>query len=314
MLIEKTMSTKGSKPIIQVQFQAVNNWEATGDSGWIHSNQYYTTTRLDPGFFYVITDFRMLFHDIFEHYFEGTPPFVGEYMNNYAGEVTAMGHLYYYASHDFEFSSLRSFKPHEPIYSGNFKRDASILNSSTISDIDFLSRHGEDSEYGDTFNPVPVNFSTITGPVHVKEVGRYAYQKWKKEYGYKAMLLSGNSEQRKYAESLTEEKLLQAFMLGYRTASKKFSRYYAAEPRWAYNILKAFQEKEELWMKEIPQAFPKSWLTFTVLRNNHKVGVIPILEVDLGGGIGGTKTVNLANIRWLDEIEAIIYGEAYANE
>lgn len=54
---------------------------------------------------------RMIFHDVFEHYFEDKHKyFMGDYGFNVAGEMVAAGHYAYYATHFSGFTSRRDFE------------------------------------------------------------------------------------------------------------------------------------------------------------------------------------------------------------
>lgn len=66
--------------------------ENTGDWGFAHANTFDHDSPFDP--FY---DASGIFHDVFEHYFEGTKYFCGNNQNNAYGEMVATAHkLYFY--------------------------------------------------------------------------------------------------------------------------------------------------------------------------------------------------------------------------
>jgi peptide methionine sulfoxide reductase MsrA len=66
--------------------------DANGEYGLAHDNAINVE---NP--FNAFWDARGIFHDIFEHYFEDVHPyFSGDYAFNIAGEIAAMGHVYYY--------------------------------------------------------------------------------------------------------------------------------------------------------------------------------------------------------------------------
>jgi len=67
------------------QSDAYDGW------GFAHADTFNHENPFDP--FY---DASGLFHDVFEHYFEGTGRFIGEKQNSLYGEMVATGHKYYY--------------------------------------------------------------------------------------------------------------------------------------------------------------------------------------------------------------------------
>lgn len=163
------------------------------------------------GFYAFWSGYNGIFHDVFEHWFEFSHPyFKGKYAMGIAGEVAAMGAMYYFMN-DLSITSRTGDDRRNRVDD----RDGFVIDL-TAGQMNDAIEHGNIS-FGHTFDvSIPKQ-----PPVH-DDFEQMILKHWKQVKKYK---LGGDCENSKIAanefkQSLTLEKLRRAYRWGFKMAEE----------------------------------------------------------------------------------------------
>ncbi len=177
------------------------------DSGIVGTCPSEVWRRDDSGQFDPFWQGILIFHDVFEHYFEHThAAFCGDNAHNVSGEVTAHGHLIYY---------LHTLECNRTNVGGGYLDDAGILSGTFGPMYDAIT--GGHTQYGETFqSDLPDNADTY--PDFLESIINKHWQKVQ-DTQPDTKCREQRARAKRYKKSVTRQALATHYRTGYDMAA-----------------------------------------------------------------------------------------------